>query len=403
MKISASTARQLAIGCQGLDGGWNPPEGKERTAQTIEQLGYVQIDTITVIERAHHHTLWSRYPGYMPTMLDELQAKDRRVFEYWTHAASYVPVCDYRYYLPRMRGLADKPSNRQWRQQNAQLVSDVLSRIRAEGPLGASDFADTREAKRGSWWDWKPAKRALELLFNVGELMVTQRRNFQRIYDLTKHVLPTETDVTEPSPDELARFIVCRALVNHGIAPHREICWRRGNHNALRQAIDELVDSGEVTRVEIEGLSDETHYALTDNVEGIASQCQSRPSVHLLSPFDNLIIRRERIEKLFGFEYKLECYLPAEKRRYGYFCLPILWGEQFIGRVDPKADRRQKTFILRKIIFERDFTAYNELLPVFASKLWAFARFNGCERIGLDESIPSKVKTVLMQELAAVD
>ena len=402
MKISASTARRLILRRQGLDGEWSPSEGKERAAQTIERLGYVQIDTIAVIERAHHHTLWSRYPDYTPKMLDELQAQDRRIFEYWTHAASYVPTRDYRYYLPRMHRLADRPKTRQWLQQNTQLVQHVLDRIQTEGPLRSADFSDTRKAKRGSWWDWKPAKRGLEVLFDIGVLMVTERRNFQRIYDLTERVLPSETNTTEPSTDELARFTVRRALASQGVAWIGEIRWGTRNRSALIEAIDELVDSGEVMAVAIEGVDDVIYYALTDKVEAEASLLQNQRYIHLLSPFDNLVIRRERLKKLFGFAYKLECYTPAEKRRHGYFSLPILWGDGFVGRLDPKADRKRKTFIVRKIIFEPGVENSQGLLPALAAKLWDFARFNNCECIIIDTAIPGTVKMQLERELEAI-
>ncbi|MCZ6681188.1 MAG: winged helix DNA-binding domain-containing protein [Candidatus Poribacteria bacterium] len=403
MKISASTARRLILQCQGLDGGWNLSEGKERAAQTIERLGYVQIDTIAVIARAHHHTLWSRYSDYAPKMLHELFAQDHRIFEYWTHAASYVPTRDYQYYLPRMRGLADRPKTRQWLQQNAQLVQNVLKRIQTEGPLGATNFSDTRNRKRGSWWDWKPAKRALETLFDIGELMVTERRNFQRIYDLTERVLLAETDTTEPSPDELARFIVHRTLATHGVASSGEIGWRNGNRSALVRVVDALVDSGEVTAVQIEGMEDVIYYALTEKISVEPSPCQNQKLIHFLSPFDNLVIRRERLKKLFGFEYKLECYLPVEKRRYGYFCLPILWGDEFVGRLDAKADRKRKTFIVRKVIFEQEFENDPDLLPVLAGKLWTLARFNNCESIVIEAATPGTAKIQLVRELDGVN
>lgn len=410
MKISASTARKLAIRCQGLDGRWKLPEGKAGVAQVIERLGYVQIDTIAVVQRAHHHTLWSRRPDYTPQMLHELQAQDRRVFEYWARAASYLPMSDYRYYLPRMRALAEDPKVRQWIEQNAQLVEHVVVRIREEGPLGSADFSAPPGYKHGGWWHRKPAKQALERLFWTGELMVAERRDFQKIYDLTERVLPAGTDATEPDRGELARFLVRRAFAGFGIASTDEIWWEIGNEigreisnrrKAISEWIEELVHSGEVTPIEIEGLDGETYYALTKTIEEATKQLQSGMRLHILSPFDNLVGCRRRLKTLFDFEYKLECHHPATKRRYGYFCLPILWGDEFVGRLDPKADRRQKTFIVRKLMFEPDFKDYDGLLPALAEKLRAFAAFNECERVVIEQTVPEKVKTPLMQELDA--
>ena len=200
MRISLPKARRLAIHAQGLGGRWKLPKGKEGAAQAVERLGYVQVDTIAVVQRAHHHTLWARCPDYTPAMLGELQAKDRRVFEYWANAASYVPMADYRYYVPRMRAAATRHSAWYLSDEGRKLRDHVRDRIRAEGPLGSADFKAPEGRKRGSWWDWKPAKQALEWLFDMGELMVTQRRHFHRIYDLTERVLPSCIDTAPPSP-----------------------------------------------------------------------------------------------------------------------------------------------------------------------------------------------------------
>jgi hypothetical protein len=165
------------------------------------------------------------------------------------------------------------------------------------------------------------------------------------------------------------------------------------------EVIEELVDSGEVTPVEIKGMDDEVYYALMRNVE--EAMKRNRKRLHILSPFDNLVIHRRRLKELFNFDFKLECYFPAAKRRYGYFCLPILWGTRFVGRLDPKADRKQKTLIVRKIIFEPDFKDYDGLMPALAEKLHAFADFNGCERIVIEQTVPGKAKILLKRELDA--
>ena len=222
--LSLRSARRIAFRAQLLDGKGRFPSGKKGVARTIEKLGYVQIDTISVIERAHHHTLWTRRQDYDPRMLHELQAVDRRVFEYWGHAASYLPISDYRYYLPLKRDYRNPRSKwtRQMLEKHGHLMDSVLERIRVEGPLGSRDFEPPPGIKRGTWWDWKPRKTALELLFWRGDLMVRERRNFQRLYDLTERVLPPETDTRIPDEDELGRFLVRRALSAHGVARERE-------------------------------------------------------------------------------------------------------------------------------------------------------------------------------------
>lgn len=403
IKISLAMARRLAIRAQGLDGGWDLPAAKEGVAQTVERLGYVQIDTIAVVNRAHHHTLWARRPDYGPEMLDELHAHDRRVFEGWLHAAAFLPLCDYRYYLPGMRAVAQGKRASGWLERNAELAANVRRRIRDEGPLASADFAAPPGTRRGPWWDWKPAKRALEMLFAMGELMICRRRNFQRVYDLTERVLPPTIDVSEPTPAELAQFAVRRAMNGFGVAAAGDIRWGRGNGKHLLPAIAELTAAGELVAVEIEGCDGESWYALADALEHAATPTSGEAPVHVLSPFDNLVFRRQRLRRLFDFDFKLECYFPAAKRQYGYFCLPILWGEQLVARLDAKADRREKALILRRLIFEPGFDDFDGVLPALAAKLHAFAAFNNCERIVVESTKPAKAKAPLARELKAAN
>ena len=399
IRLSLELARRIALNAQLPAGSAKPLAGKAAIAQTIEALGYVQIDTIAVIERAHHHTLWTRCPDYQPAMLHELQAKDRRVFEYWGHAASYLPMSDYRYYLPRMRAFND-PKNR-WERDRLEkyghLMEPVLERIRQEGPLSSRDFTPPPNTKRGTWWDWRPAKVALELLFWRGDLMITERRNFQRVYDLTERVLPEGTDTRFPDDDELGQFLVRRALSAHGLAQEREI--QEHIHTAdktiISQSLLDLVDAGQVIPLQIEGHDRINYYALRATIEQGAQLKPGPGRVFLLSPFDNLIIQRQRIKRLFGFDYALECYLPAVKRRYGYFVLPILWGEQFVGRLDSKAERKKKRLLIRNLVFEPEFKAFDDFLPLLADKLAEFARFNRCDVVIIEQVTPTTLKPIL--------
>jgi uncharacterized protein YcaQ len=399
VKISLSTAQKLAIAGQGLDGGWKLPAGKEGVARAVEKLGYVQIDTIAVVERAHHHTLWARRADYRPDMLHQLQAEDRRVFEYWSPAASYLPMRDYRYSIPGMRGRARSGRAKRFLDGNRKLVRHVLDRIRAEGPLASADFAAPAGKKRGSWWDWKPAKQALEMLFNTGELMVTERRNFQRLYDLTERVLPDWVDTTVPPADEAMRARVRRILATQGVSALTG--WWLGNREGVDRAARELVEAGEATPVTIAGLDGpRPYYARIESLESVRRR-RSRPKVHILSPFDNLVIRRGPLRLLFDFDYKLECYTPAVRRKHGYFCLPILWGRRFIGRLDPKAQRKERTLVVRKLTFEPGFTEYDRVASNLAAKLRAYAAFNGCDRTVITETRPRKARAILNRQLRA--
>ena len=398
--ISAGRARRLIIQSQGLDGRWRLPPGAEGAAQVVERLGYVQIDTIAVVQRAHEHVLWSRYPDYDPKMLHQLQAVDRRVFEYWTHAASYVPMADYRFYLPRMRGFADGERMRSWRRDNARLARQVLERIREEGGLAASEF-EAPPDKRGPWWDWKPAKRALEYLYSSGELMISDRRKFQRVYDLAERVLPPEVDTSLPSADDRAHFSVRRALGNLGVSGAGDMRWWLRDPEAVSAALAELVEVGEVTPVRVRGWDGEAQYALTEALEASSRGSRRRRRLHILSPFDNLVIRRRRLKQIFDFDYKLEAYVPAPKRQYGYFCLALLWGDRFIGRIDPKAERRQKRLVIRSLILEPGTEIDDELMAGLAGSLSAFAAFNGCERTEIEHSRPARVGSRLQRLIEA--
>ncbi|MFC1735471.1 winged helix-turn-helix domain-containing protein [Candidatus Hydrogenedentota bacterium] len=397
MKISLATARRLALQAQGLDGQWSALSGEEGVAHTIERLGYVQIDTISVVQRAHHHTLWSRVPDYSPDMLHELQATKRRVFEYWVHAACYVPMCDYRYYLRRMRAAAKRP--REWflTAEGTAVIDHVLDRIRNEGPLASADFKEPGGRKRGTWWDWKPAKQALERLFNMGTLMVAERRNFHRVYDLTERILPSDVDTSLPSDNEMDQFVIRRALATKGLATIKELHWG-WQKPSVERVLHEFIEDGEVEPIRIAGRREE-FYALADALTIARKRSRRAKRLHILSPFDSAVIDRRRLDSLFGFDFKLECYLPAPKRKYGYFCLPVLWGNEFIGRIDAKADRKKKSLILRAVVFEPGCLDYDAVLPVLADKLTEFAEFNGCDRITINDTDPAKIRTSLEREL----
>lgn len=360
--------------------------------QLIEHLGYVQIDTISVIERAHQHILFSRAQDYQPALLHQLQKEERAIFEYWGHAMSYLPMRDFRYFLPRMQRMQNP--QRRWAKSQLKatrhLLKPVLERIREEGPLSAQDFKEPRVAKSNGWWDWKPAKMALELLFWRGDLMVTERIKFNKVYDLTERVLPAGLNLAFPEPEEIADYLVCGAIRALGLADRAAI-FRFLQPDARRDS-DLLAASGEdlefalqralagnqLVMCRIEGLED-TWFTSREALQNGTDSTKN--SVKLLSPFDNLIIQRKRLKQLFDFDYALECYLPQARRRFGYFVLPILWGDEFVGRVDPKVDRKNGHLLLQNLQFESGFHAGEKFLNEFRLALKNFACFNGCHKI----------------------
>lgn len=400
--ISDTLARRMVLYAQMLDGRTKIRAGRKGVAEIVEHLGYVQIDTISVIERAHHHTLWTRISGYKPEHLHQAQAEDKTIFEYWGHAASYLPTKDYRFYLPLMESFYD-PKNkwfRGWSEKFGHCLKPVLQRIREEGPLAARDFENPDGVGRGPWWDWKPAKAALELLFWRGELMIRERRGFERVYDLSERVLPSGTNTCVPSKDDLGRFLVHRAIQALGIASEREIrdYIRIGDRTQVANAIRDMLAAAEITGVKVAG-QDGLVYTLPSVLEEVGRFKARTPHVYLLSPFDNLVIFRPRVKERFGFDYAFECYVPKHKRNHGYFVLPILFGEKIVGRLDPKADRAGGTLAIRRLTIEPEFADFDFLIPELSRALCDLARFNGCLSVRLEDVRPKKLLVPLKKAL----
>ena len=406
--ISVEQARRIALQAQRLVETDSRAKGKAAVAETIDHLGYVQIDTISVVERAHHHTLWTRCPEYDPLHLHDLQAIDKHVFEYWAHAVAYLPMTDYRYYIPRMERLREGGQAwfERWVAEHGNLCDNVLDRIRVEGALSSKDFDSPPGAKRGTWWDWKPAKRALEILFRQGHLMIGERRNFQKMYDLTERVLPRTVKTTRPTNEELARFHIRRALGGLGIARIREIrdAFHIVDQASIAATLNELLSEGELHAVRVGDLPD-TYYSAPSVLESGNRPIPDR--ARILSPFDGLVIQRERIKRLFGFEYTIECYVPAAKRTYGYFVLPVLWKDRLIARLDPKADRKRGILFVKGLWFEPGFEAFEAALPDLAEVLARYARFNGCENVEFAKIDPAghkrRLKSLVRRAFIASD
>lgn len=400
MNKSLSYAKNLAIHSQLLDDQHDISSGARGVGEVIEMLGYIQIDTISVIQRAHHHTLWTRLPDYQPDFLHELQADLKAIFEYWGHAASYLSMSDYRYTLPLKQSYADP--KRKWvknrHEKYKHLYEPILERIRQEGALGSKDFKPQKGKKREGWWDWKPAKIALELLFWRGDLMIKERQNFHRIYDLTERVLPERVDTSVPGDEEMGRFLVYRTLFAHGIACERLIIdhlrLASNRKSIIKLALKNMLKSGEVVHITLEDDEKTDYYALSHVLKSF-TEPDSLTSLHILSPFDNFVINRDRIKRLFGFDFALECYVPKAKRKYGYFSLPILWGDTFVARMDSKADRKRNVFIVRNLVFEPEFRKFEAFLTPFSDKLNAFVQFNGCESIEIESVNPPEFKKML--------
>lgn len=386
--LTNSQARRLTLNCQGLLTKFAKRE--KGTREAIEQVSYIQIDTISVAVRAHHHTFWSRVPTYQPEYLHYLQAEKKYIFEYWSHAAAYLPMQDFRFSLPRKHAIAS--GEKHWHKRDKKLMKWVLDRIKAEGPLQSRDFGEHQRS--GEWWGWKPTKVALEQLFMEGTLMVAERRGFQKVYDLAERVLPPHIDTSMPTPKEMARHLILRAIHAHGFKMDSEITYlRKGIKALVKNTLSEMVEANELVPLNIKG-SDQLYYTTPDLLESIPGAIRKK-QIHILSPFDNLVIQRKRLGDIFQYDYQIECYVPEPKRKYGYYSLPLLWGDSFIGRLDPKADRKSGVFYVKGLWLEPGVEDYEAIAPVFAQKLIEFAQFSGCESIVIENSQPSDFGKVL--------
>jgi uncharacterized protein YcaQ len=386
--LSKQEARKLVLLSQKL-----PPVNQnmgalQNTLSAIQHLGYIQIDTISVVQRAHHHTLWSRNPRYQVDHIDRLVA-DKKVFEYWSHAAAYLPMRDFRYSLVRKHAIASGKQNH-WYERDEKLMKSVMERIRIEGPLMAKDFENTDKKRMD--WSSKPAKRALENLFMQGDLMISSRQNFHKVYDLTERVIDDSVDTSMPSEEEYIRHLIIRFLQAHGIGQAAEMAYLLKNtKNKVEKYLQEMQENKELISLSV---GDQNYYALADSLE-LLNRPLSRSKCKILSPFDNLVIQRKRLKNLFDFDYQIECYVPEAKRQYGYFSLPILWNGEMLARVDCKAERKKSILHINHLALEPKLRNSEKFTQSFNKELHAFMKFNECEHLQVHKVSPSNFKIQL--------
>ena len=390
--LSIQQVRKLVLLSQQVPPAKHSGNAIAATLSAIEHLGYIQIDTISAIQRAHHHTLWSRNPRYLTSHLDQLMA-DKQVFEYWSHAAAYLPMRDFRYSLPRKQAIANGDQNH-WYDRDEHLMKAVLKRIDDEGPLMARDFEQS--GKKSSDWSSKPAKRALEYLFMQGELMIAFRANFHKVYDLTERVLPANTDTSMPDQEEYARFLITRYLQANGLGLSGEIAYLLKNTKALISAtMQAMLSNGELIQISVGGNSYST---LPASLE-LLDKPLGRNKLKILSPFDNLLIQRKRIQALFDFDYQIECYVPEPKRRYGYFSLPLLWDGKLVARMDCKAERKKSLLHIHHLALEPGLLKTHAFAIALSKELKPFLQFNECKGFYLHRTSPTHFKQELEKAL----
>lgn len=422
--LSREEARGVMLAAQGLLHAPTREATLKDVRTLIDRLGAVQIDTISVVERSQYLVLWSRLGAYDATLLDAVLHPHRDTFEYWGHAASILPMSDYRYYRPKMLRYLEHiyTGDADWMQQNPEVVAQTLQMICERGPLASSDFERPANSQRATPWDWygpKDSRRALAVLWTTGDLMVHSRRaGGQKVYDIRERVLreafgkKVPGDDELPAPEERLRHFTRRTISALGIVTPSWL-WdyfrlslpdgaAKNKRTAGKEMLDEMAHAGLVIPATVDGLG-EPAYVATERLADLKRlrKGDAPDRTTLLSPFDSLIWHRPRSEALFGYEVCFEAYVVPEKRRYGYYCLAILHQGQLVGRLDAKAQRADGMLAVRSLYLEPGIVADDALLDGLANSLRDLARFLKLTSFHVERSQPVEVAPMLAERLSA--
>jgi uncharacterized protein YcaQ len=347
MEISKAQVRKLWVQAQGLDLRAPFGSGPKATAKAVEHLGYVQIDTISVIERCHHHILYSRIPDYKRSHLHQAQTKDKTVFEYWTHALAYVPTKDYRFYMGDMKRRSKDPHSYYASVTKADMQK-VVRLIKKEGPISIRDISDdVLVDKTHPWGSRKPSKKALQLGFNSGDLVISERQGMLKKYELAARHFDWDKKPKTATDTEVLDYLIDRSLRSQAVVSLDSICYLDAKRKpAIHKRLEARVRKNELIEVqvkEVEGIKFWMQPELLD-----ANPQLDAELVHILSPFDPLIIQRKRLHAFFDYEHRFEAYIPKEKRVFGYFTLPVLIDDKIVAVLDLKADRAQTKLLVQQ-------------------------------------------------------
>jgi uncharacterized protein YcaQ len=345
--LTKAQARHIWLHAQKLDISAPFGDGPEATAAAVEHLGYVQIDTINVVERCHHHILWTRIPDYRRADLRQAQSVDKSVFEYWTHALSYVPSRDFRFFIPDMK-VHRREGHKWFASVKPADLRKVLRLIRKDGALTIRDIDDdVLVDKEHLWASRKPSKRALQLAFYTGVLTISERNGMLKTYELMQRHFGWDQPPKSASAKEVSNYLLDRALRSQGLVSLDSICHLDAPRKpAIRRLIEARVRGKELAPVALEGAGKQEHWARPEVAETAGNGASEM--VHILSPFDPLIIQRKRTELIFGYGHRFEAYVPNEKRVFGYFALPVLVGDDIVAAIDLKTDRKRRELLVQK-------------------------------------------------------
>ena len=385
----------LLMGAQGL---LEDPARKATPAtllELVERMGFVQLDSINVVERAQHLTLGSRLDGYRHEHLTHLLENERSLFEHWTHDASAVPTRWFAHWKPRFERARVRIMNSTWWRERVgedpeRVIAGVRERMEREGPLRSQDFERDARGGTSAWWGWKPQKAALEFLWRAGELMVVRRENFQKVYDLTERVLPEPAREPRPSEREHLEWACATAFERLVVATPKEVAefWAASEIASVREWCERAARDGRIVPVVVESLDGsrpKQSYALADWERRLRELPEPPARTRLLSPFDPVLRDRARASRLFGFDYRFEAFVPGPKRRYGYYVLPVLEGDRLVARVDPKFERREGLLSVREVYWEPGVRVTARRRKNLERAAHRLAQLIGAERVALPE------------------
>lgn len=357
-------------------------------ARLIDRIGFVQVDSINTVERAHHMILWSRRQSYRPAALKHLLEQERSLWEHWTHDASILPIHLHPLWQHRFARDAERLHKnwRSWFRDGYEAQFDtILRRIETDGPVTSSDVGQGEARGKGGWWDWHPSKTALEWLWRTGQLAITRRDGFQKVYDLTDRVIPQTHRTAPPDPKALTDWACTSALDNLGFADASELraYWHTLTPAEVKDWTKAALAKGEVVEIEIEAADGrrKRSFARPNVAEQAAFAPEAPGRLRILSPFDPALRDRDRTEFLFGFHYRIEVFVPEPQRTYGYYVFPVLEGDRLIGRIDVKAFRDANALRVKAFWPEAAVTVGPQRKARLEAELHRLCSFAGCERV----------------------
>jgi uncharacterized protein YcaQ len=404
--VSLETAQRFILDKQGL----LTSKKCKSVMDVANRIHNIQIDTISVVARSHDLTIFSRYEDYKEKEIwDYLQKKE--LFEYYSHALCLMPINEYPFYRWRMNVYNSSDKNSywdKWLSVNQKTVDHVLKRIKKEGALSSKDFKVPEERKSKGWFDWKEEKRALEHLFYCGKLLISHRIGFQKYYDLPERVIPTNIIIEPLDVNEIPDYLVNVIFSSVGIGDLEEFrnyitsravrkIWNN-KPKLITEFLEDKVTDGTLEELKVEGINRKQFMLVSDSDQLNKIQTIDQSHCKLINPFDNIARDRKLLQKMWNFDYKLEAYTPPPKRIFGYYLMPILDSHQFIGRLEPKAHRKDGILEIKSIYFENWFKPTNDFFDRLALGLKKFAAFHNCSDISLNDNL----NKISKQKLSAV-